>query len=614
MGDKIVSTLTRESISAWKQAFEKAAKRRERVVNESRKSSESESINHCFGEKENTESEQHQRPAIEMVTGETEDVGLASLEESPPKKARTYCSVNKCRNNDSNGQWTFSRIPSAVSKKRRPQPGMRARVWERLAKKKFLRAETLRRCGLGSSDNRSKLLICSAHQFETKSLAVKVESIAADGTTSQYSKTFAFHLPTASGTKSKNLPAKEFSKGLGDDRQKVKLLTKLNEEEKTNNEVSWRLCSQRLAETGAKDAANLNNTNKSVLVAAGLTIHHDVHTNMKRKRISEIKSNKTPKGKDNDEKEPWEHDPVVDPCRITAKEVKRRTSFEDVESLLAFLAIICNGDIEKVCETASCLTWFEEWMMYAEYIWGKMGTRWEDIAHTYRVCETTARKVVGHKKALILKCRSRWPMFVSQEEDEALRNDRWNCTYKGRRVVFWDNTNVDMRYKPTDASLNRRTYSSYYGGNVAKGGVFLQLCGWLGAFALWVGAVSDTKYLSESGILEMQQDFVKTDLTSNLPFTNIVDKGYRCVIAAWRKGQYLVQPKFARSDRKFTTADILTSACIATDRAGNERAVNVCKYSGVIQRGLYRNGNMADLDDSWLAWSFQSNFVFRPVL
>ena len=59
----------------------------------------------------------------------------------------------------------------------------------------------------------------------------------------------------------------------------------------------------------------------------------------------------------------------------------------------------------------------------------------------------------------------------------------------------------------------------------------MQLCGWLGAHSLWVGAVSDTKYLSESGILEMQEEFIETDLTSDLPFTNIVDKGYRCVIA-----------------------------------------------------------------------------------
>jgi len=58
--------LTRESASAWKQAFEKATKRRERVVNdESRKSSE-----------------------IEIVTGETEDVASSLEEERPKKKAR----------------------------------------------------------------------------------------------------------------------------------------------------------------------------------------------------------------------------------------------------------------------------------------------------------------------------------------------------------------------------------------------------------------------------------------------------------------------------------------------------------------------------------------------
>jgi hypothetical protein len=60
-----------------------------------------------------------------------------------------------------------------------------------------------------------------------------------------------------------------------------------------------------------------------------------------------------------------------------------------------------------------------------------------------------------------------------------------------------------------------------------------------------------------------------------------VDKGYCCVIAAWRKGQYLLQLMFARSDHHFTTEDILTSAAIAKDRAGNKSAVNICKQSGV---------------------------------
>ena len=45
---------------------------------------------------------------------------------------------------------------------------------------------------------------------------------------------------------------------------------------------------------------------------------------------------------------------------------------------------------------------------------------------------------------------------------------------------MWDNTNVDFQGKASDLDLQRLTFSLYYGGNVAKGGIFLQLCGWLG--------------------------------------------------------------------------------------------------------------------------------------
>jgi hypothetical protein len=171
--------------------------------------------------------------------------------------------------------------------------------------------------------------------------------------------------------------------------------------------------------------------------------------------------------------------------------------------------------------------------------------------------------------------------------------------------------NVNMAFKPTNSSLNQQMFSFYYGRNVAKGGVFLQLCGWLGVHSLWVGAVLDTKYLSESGILELQQKFVENNDISDLTYTNNVDKGYCCVIAAWRKGQYLLQLlMFARSDHHFTTEDILTSAAIAKDRAGNKSAVNIFKQSGVIKHGLLLHGKPAALDNTWLAWSFQANFMF----
>ena len=69
-----------------------------------------------------------------------------------------------------------------------------------------------------------------------------------------------------------------------------------------------------------------------------------------------------------------------------------------------------------------------------------------------------------------------------------------------------------------------------------------------------------------------------------IPFTNIVDKGYRCIMAAWRVGKQLfLQPAFARSDRKFNTREVNRSSTVASDRSGNERAINVAKRAGVLK-------------------------------
>lgn len=142
----------------------------------------------------------------------------------------------------------------------------------------------------------------------------------------------------------------------------------------------------------------------------------------------------------------------------------------------------------------------------------------------------------------------------------------------------------------------------------------IKLCGWLGVWNLWTGAVSDSAYLTNSGILEKQKQFALEDDSSDEPFTNILDKGYRCNVAAWRNGQYVMQPTFAKSDKQFNTPQLLSSAAIATDRGGNERAVCVCKRSALLKRGLAPSGSLVDLDDWWLAWSFHANFMFSPVL
>ena len=231
--------------------------------------------------------------------------------------------------------------------------------------------------------------------------------------------------------------------------------------------------------------------------------------------------------------------------------------------------------------------------------------------------QKTLREVFEAKLKMAKRAAMSWPRFLKHHKDMALCAIRWKERYKNQRIIMWDNTNVNFTGKPTDADLQRMTYSLYYGGNVAKGGVFLQLSGWLGGWDLWLGAVSDTDYFEQAGILEAQEAFQRhVDVDDNvIPFTNIMDKGYRSILAAWRAGdQLLLQPFFAKSDRKFTSKEVLLSAAVATDRSGNERAVRAMKRSGFIRRGIHQKQKLDQFADFWLAWGFQVNFMYKPVL
>ena len=160
------------------------------------------------------------------------------------------------------------------------------------------------------------------------------------------------------------------------------------------------------------------------------------------------------------------------------------------------------------------MTWYEEWFFYFEWTWGKTLTRWQDASslNAFRIQTSLLRHVLDSKRKLVLRCRKSWPMYCSSKEDRMLRDDKWNERYDGKRVVFWDDTNVPFNFMPSDANMQRLTYSAYYGQNCAKGGVFVQLCGWGGANNLWAGATSDTHYLNKSGILENQHEFSLNDL------------------------------------------------------------------------------------------------------
>jgi hypothetical protein len=99
-----------------------------------------------------------------------------------------------------------------------------------------------------------------------------------------------------------------------------------------------------------------------------------------------------------------------------------------------------------------------------------------------------------------------WPRYATLAEDLLLRGEKWNDEYEGERLIFWDSTSIPIP-QPSCAELQRNTYSQYYKGNVAKGGVFVQPCGWSGTWDLFVGDTSDSEYMIRSGIIPHQHHF-----------------------------------------------------------------------------------------------------------
>ena len=209
-----------------------------------------------------------------------------------------------------------------------------------------------------------------------------------------------------------------------------------------------------------------------------------------------------------------------------------------------------------------------------------------------------------------------WPRFASYEEDTLLRKrSKWG-KYDGKRPIMWNMTNVSA-FAFTDAALQRATYSHYYGENCFKGGIFAQLCGWLGNEDLWGGAVGDSDYHNDAGYLEEQRRFQESDLVDGevIQFLNLLDRGFRGKMASWKSGrQVALQPPSAKSDRRFTGSQTIFAGSVAHDRGGNERAVRVCKRCGLAKRGLQPAMCATWLNNAWRVFGFRANFMYESVL
>ena len=221
---------------------------------------------------------------------------------------------------------------------------------------------------------------------------------------------------------------------------------------------------------------------------------------------------------------------------LTDKEVERRTGFKSRDMMLAFIILVCNGDHDVMTTTNTELTWLEEWLLFLEWEWGRTITRWVDAANSIQRSTNVAQQVIDYRMTQVLICRKSWPKYARHEEDCKMRKDKWNGKYDGMRVVMWDDTNVNFDFKPSGAYEQRVTYSSYYAGNCAKGGVFVQLGGWLGVEELWVGATSDTHYQEETAIFKTKNSMlILIELTGSFWLSPIFL--IRVIELTWQRGE-----------------------------------------------------------------------------
>jgi len=85
---------------------------------------------------------------------------------------------------------------------------------------------------------------------------------------------------------------------------------------------------------------------------------------------------------------------------IANSEVKRRTGFCDVSTLLAYVIVVCNGDFDRIRKKRTSLTWFEEWFLYFEWKYHATNLRQQDMEAAWGIDKRFINQAKDCKAAL----------------------------------------------------------------------------------------------------------------------------------------------------------------------------------------------------------------------
>ena len=96
---------------------------------------------------------------------------------------------------------------------------------------------------------------------------------------------------------------------------------------------------------------------------------------------------------------------MVYPDAITDKEIHRITGYHSRDYFRIWAAIFYNDHIDTFGEMESALTWFEEFVIFHELLYGKSISRWEDVEHKYKIDKRYLMQVFNSKLRRLLVVR-----------------------------------------------------------------------------------------------------------------------------------------------------------------------------------------------------------------
>ena len=153
----------------------------------------------------------------------------------------------------------------------------------------------------------------------------------------------------------------------------------------------------------------------------------------------------------------------------------------------------------------------------------------------YGINKRILRNVLDSKLApMVMKAVETWPRYAYHEDNVRKWRERTESDLSSCGTIQMLTSRGNLPTRTCSASLCHCTMVAMLQKAEFSAALWLAFAGNCGL----VQSRIQTTWRRVGFLAFSQELFQKSDATSSISFTNILDKGYRCVLAAWRAGRW----------------------------------------------------------------------------